>query len=104
ELREASPQDARAVERERLATLTAALKAQHEGYEEASSAWSAESKAKKRDLFRAREETWLSVSLLLARFGEVTRLQGIEKVTFARRRCEWAVLLEEARDNYRLDV
>ncbi len=103
ELQNASPQDARAAERERLATLTAQLLAQHDGYEEASKGWSPDAKAKKRDLFRGREETWLAVSLLLARFGEVERLQGIEKVPYAQRIAQLTEYLEEARDRYRAE-
>jgi len=101
ELQNASPQDARAAERERLAVLTAQLTEHHVGYEEAARGWSPEAKAKKRDLFRAREETWLSISLLLARFGEVDRLGGIEKVPFHQRVAQLTEYLEEARDKYR---
>jgi hypothetical protein len=103
ELQNASPQDARAAERERLTQLNAQLLAQHEGYEEAARGWSPEAKAKKRELFRAREETWLAVSLLLARFGEVERLQGIEKVPFGQRIAQLAEYLEEARERYRAE-
>ena len=103
ELQNASPQDARAAERERLGTLNAQLLEQHDGYEEAALGWSPEAKAKKRDLFRAREETWLAISLLLARFGEVERLQGIEKVPYGQRITKLADYLEEARDRYRAE-
>lgn len=103
ELANASPQDARAAERERLATLTEKLTEQHRGYEEAADAWGPEAKAKKRDLFRAREETWLEISLLLARFGEVERLQGIEKVPYAARITQLTDWLEEARQKYRAE-
>lgn len=103
ELQNASPQDARAAERERLGTLNAQLLEQHDGYEEAARGWSPEAKAKKRDLFRAREETWLAISLLLARFGEVERLQGIEKVPYGQRITQLADYLEEARDRYRAE-
>jgi hypothetical protein len=103
ELQNASPQDARASERERLTTLTAQLRAQHDGYEEAAGAWTSDSKAKKRDLFRGREETWLAISLLLARFGEVERLRGIEKVPFAQRIAQLTEYLEEAREKYRAE-
>jgi hypothetical protein len=102
ELRQSNPGDARAAEREKLAALTKQLKDQHDGYEEASKGWSGEAKAKKRDLFRAREETWLAVSLLLARFGEVERLQGIEKVPFAQRIAQLTDYLDSAADNYRV--
>ncbi len=101
ELQNASPQDARASERERLAVLTVQLREQHDGYEEASGGWSPESKARKRELFRQREETWLAISLLLARFGEVERIQGIEKLPFAQRIAQLSEYLEEAREKYR---
>jgi hypothetical protein len=103
ELQNASPQDARAAERERLSALTAKLIEQNEAYEEASRGWSTDAKAKKRDLIRAREETWLAISLLLARFGEVERLQGIEKVPFAQRIAQLSEYLEEAREKYRAE-
>jgi hypothetical protein len=101
ELQNASPQDARASERERLAVLTVQLREQHDGYEEASGSWSPEAKVRKRELFRQREETWLAISLLLARFGEVERIQGIEKVPFAQRIAQLSEYLEEAREKYR---
>jgi hypothetical protein len=101
ELKTASPQDARAAEREKLAALNATLKEHHEAYEAAANGWTSEAKAKKRDHFRAREETWLEISVLLARFGEVDRLQGIEKVPFAQRIAELTAYLEEAREKYR---
>jgi hypothetical protein len=101
ELQNASPQDARAAERERLQVLTAQLLEQHRGYEEASKSWAPDAKTKKRDLFRGREESWLAISLLLARFGEVDRLQGIEKVPFAQRISQLTDYLEEAREKYR---
>jgi hypothetical protein len=101
ELKSASPQDARAAEREKLAALNAALKEHHDAYEAAANGWTSEAKAKKRDHFRAREETWLEISVLLARFGEVDRLQGIEKVPFAQRIAQLTAYLEEARERYR---
>ena len=103
ELQNAAPQDARAAERERLAGLMVTLREQHDGYEEASRGWSPEAKGKKRELFRLREENWLAVSLLLARFGEVERLQGIEKLPFAQRIAQLTEYLEEARQKYRAD-
>ncbi len=101
ELQNASPQDARAAERDRLAALTATLREQHDAHEEASRGWSPEAKAKKRELIRLREETWLAISLLLARFGEVDRITGIERVPFAQRIAQLTEYLEEARQKYR---
>jgi hypothetical protein len=100
ELRALSPQDARASEREKLAGLHGRLKEHHDAYELAANGWSAEAKAKKRDHFLAREETWLEISVLLARFGEVDRLRGIEKVPFATRISQLYAYLEEARNRY----
>jgi hypothetical protein len=101
ELKTTSLGDARAVEREKLAALNGQLKEHHTAYEAASKGWTPEDKANKRDHFRAREETWLEISVLLARFGEVERLAGIEKIPFAQRIAQLADYLEEARDKYR---
>ncbi len=104
ELTAASPQDARAVERERLNSLLLQLRKQHERYETAALAWSAEAKADKREWFRAREETWLAIRVLLARFGEVERLGDIERVPFSQRVVLLEGYIEEARDKYRLET
>jgi hypothetical protein len=101
ELKASSPTDARAAERERLAQLAIDLKKHHEGYEKASSGWGSDAKAKKREHFLGREEAWLEISVLLARFGEVDRLQGIEKVPFEKRITQLSDYLEEAADKYR---
>ena len=101
ELQSSSPQDARAAEREKLASLNGQLEQHHAAYEEAANGWGPDAKTKKRDHFRAREETWLEISVLLARFGEVDRLQGIEKVPYAQRIAQLSEYLEEARDKYR---
>jgi hypothetical protein len=101
ELKSSSPTDARAAERERLAQLATELKKHHEGYEKAANGWGADSKKQKREHFLGREEAWLEISVLLARFGEVDRLQGIEKVPFAQRIAQLSDYLEEAADKYR---
>jgi hypothetical protein len=101
ELQAASPQDARAAEREKLASLKALLEQHHRGYEQAADGWGPDTKAKKREHFRAREETWLEIRVLLGRFGEIDRLRGIEKVPFAQRITQLVDYLEEARDKYR---
>lgn len=101
ELEEASPRDARAAEREKLATLTATLKVHHQAFEKAKDGWSPEDKAEKRARMIAREEAWLAITLLLARFGEVDTLKGIEKVPFAQRITQIEAWLEDAADRYR---
>ena len=101
ELKASSPTDARAAERERLAQLAKDLQAHHEGYEKAANGWGADAKKQKREHFLGREEAWLEISVLLARFGEVERLQGIEKVPFAQRIAQLGDYLEEAADKLR---
>ncbi len=101
ELEEASPRDARAAEREKLAMLTATLKVHHEAFEKAKDGWSPEDKAEKRARMIAREEAWLAIALVLARFGEVDTLKGIEKVPFAQRITQLEGWLEDAADRYR---
>lgn len=101
ELKASSPTDARAAERERLAHLAKELRRHHEGYEKAADGWGADAKKLKREHFLGREEAWLEISVLLARFGEVDRLQGIEKVPFAQRIAQLSDYLEEAADKYR---
>ena len=101
ELKSSSPTDARAAERERLAQLAKDLKQHHDGYEKASDGWGSDAKKQKREHFLGREEAWLEISVLLARFGEVDRLQGIEKVPFAQRIAQLSDYLEEAADKYR---
>jgi hypothetical protein len=101
ELEEASPRDARAAEREKLTMLTATLKVHHEAFEKAKDGWSPEDKAEKRARMIAREEAWLAIALVLARFGEVDTLKGIEKVPFAQRITQLEGWLEDAADRYR---
>jgi hypothetical protein len=101
ELKASSPSDARAAERERLAHLAKELKKHHDGYEKAADGWGADAKKQKREHFLGREEAWLEISVLLARFGEVDRLQGIEKVPFAQRIAQLSDYLDEAADKYR---
>jgi hypothetical protein len=100
EIQSSSPSDARAAEREKLAALADQLKTAHDAYEAAANAWGPDAKSQKRDHFRAREEKWLEISVLLARFGEVERLAGIEKVPFAARITQLSDYLEEARTKY----
>lgn len=103
ELQTASPQDARAAEREKLTALTKTLREQHDAYEAAANGWAPDAKAKKRDHFRAREEAWLAISVMLARFGEVDRLRGIEKVPFTQRITQLEGYLDEAAEKYRAE-
>jgi hypothetical protein len=75
----------RAPERERLATLVKRLRHQHDEYENLSKSWSNESKSRKKSVREARAATLSEVNVVLARLGEVERLQAIEKLPFDRK-------------------
>jgi hypothetical protein len=63
--------------------LVATLEAQHQAYEHASLAWSAESLAAKKRLRRARAQAYVQVELALARLGEADLLVRLEPLPFA---------------------
>jgi len=94
------PDAARSIERERLASLTRDLKAQHAEYEKAAAAWSPEASTKKRHLRQARDETLLRIKVLLARLGEVARLAVIERVPFQKKIESVEAFLEDATEKH----
>jgi hypothetical protein len=68
--------------REEIAQLTARLRSEHEEYESASQSWSPEAEEKKRELRKARAETFVEIGAALECLGEVERLQEIERLPF----------------------
>jgi hypothetical protein len=94
------PDATRARERETIAELTARLRREHGEYEVASQGWTREAGEKKRELRKARAKTLLDIQVLLARLGEVERLQHIERLPFERKVSFLEAFLEEARDKY----
>jgi hypothetical protein len=79
---EAPPDETRSRERAQLAQLTETLSQLTQEYERASTDWSKQATADKRRLRQEREEVLLSVTLLLARLGEVDRVRALETLPF----------------------
>jgi hypothetical protein len=95
-----APDATRAGERERLAELTARLRKEHDGHEQAAESWSADAADRKKELRKARAQTLLDIQVLLARLGEVERLAEIERLPFGKKVERLEAFLEEARDIY----
>ncbi len=91
ELQGAIKDESRSVEKDRLAQVTADLKKAHLAFEDAERA---ESSSKKRDARKARDAAVLEIKVLLARLGEVERLQKIEKLPFAQKLAELDAYLQ----------
>jgi len=68
-----------------LGALVEALETQHAGFEEASRGWSERDQQAKRRLRRERETTFLQITIVLARLGEVDLALALERCSFARR-------------------
>jgi hypothetical protein len=68
--------------REEISQLTARLRSAHEEYESASQSWSPEAEEKKRELRKARADTWVEIEAALTCLGEVERLREIERLPF----------------------
>jgi hypothetical protein len=74
-----------AVERRELATLLATLKQQNADFDRASSGWTDEAKAAKRDLRKQRDQTFNQIKVALARLGDRDQLPQLEKLPFNER-------------------
>jgi hypothetical protein len=72
-------------ERQLLEALAPQLRKIHNEYEKASEGWSDDALARKRHLRQSRTEIFVRVQVLMARLGEVERVQAMEKVSFERR-------------------
>ena len=72
-------------ERQLLEALAPQLRKIHTEYEKASEGWSDDALARKRHLRQSRTEIFVRVQVLMARLGEVERVQAMEKVSFERR-------------------
>ncbi len=100
QMRARVPDAAHSPERARLAELTARLRRENDEYEAAAQSWSAEASEKKKELRSVRTRTLLEIQVLLARLGEVGRLEEIDRLPFDRKLTELESFLEEARDKY----
>jgi len=94
------PDATRAQERDTIAELTARLRREHYEYELAAQSWTREAADRKRELRRARARTLLDIQVVLARLGEVRRLEDIDRLPFERKVAYLESFLEEARDKY----
>jgi len=71
-----------AAEHRELRALVAALRTEHEGFERAASGWSDDDRARKRELRKQRDQTFLQVKVSLARLGERDRIARLERLPF----------------------
>jgi hypothetical protein len=94
------PDATRARERERVAELTARLRREHDEHERAAESWSRDAAERKKELRKAREQTLLDIQVLLARLGEVDRLEALDRMPFGSKVAHLESFLEEARDRY----
>ena len=68
--------------REEIARLTARLRSEHDEYECSSLSWSPEAGEKKKELRKARADTWVEIGAALTWLGEVERFREIERLPF----------------------
>ena len=90
----------RSGEHDKLTLLATELRTQHSAFEDASAAWMGDAAARRKQLRQARHATLLQIKVLLARLGEVDRLQAIERLPFEQKITELESYLESARDKY----
>ncbi len=90
----------RSGEHDKLTLLAGELKTQHAAFEDASAAWMGDAAARRKQMRQARHATLLQIKVLLARLGEVDRLQAIERLPFEQKITELEAYLESARDKY----
>ena len=65
-----------------LAELVKSLSAQNEDFSRAASAWSDDARARKRELRKQREQTFLRIKVSLARLGARDQLSTLERLPF----------------------
>jgi len=98
EVAQAPPDAARSSEQAKLAELIATLRQQHEAFQDAAD--SGGSGLEKRRLRRERADTLLRISVLLARLGEVERLDRVERMSFDRKLAELDLAVSELRSKF----
>jgi hypothetical protein len=91
EMQGAAKDEARSFEKDQLYKLTGELRKAQAAFEQAERD---DSSSKKREARKARENAVLEIKVLLARLGEVERLQKIEKLPFAQKVIELEATLE----------
>ena len=81
--------------REEIARLTARLRSEHDEYESASQSWSPEAGEKKKELRKARADTWVEIGAALTWLGEVDLYREIERLPFEQKLGQLDAFLEE---------
>jgi hypothetical protein len=87
----------RAAERIELGAALAGLTQAHEEHERLARAWSSDAAAGRVRARKDRNDALLQINVLLARMGEVDRLQALEKVSFAQKIRDLNAFLDEAK-------
>ncbi len=103
ELADVVPDATRRAERDRLGALVRSLRTLHGEFEGIAEDWSPQAITRKKELRRARDDTLLRAKVLLARLGEVDRLEAIERLPYAGKLAELERFLEEATEQYAAD-
>lgn len=98
EMQSVAPDANRTAERAKLTTLINDLRQQQDGYERASTGWTEDATEEKKRLRQARQDTLLSINVVLAQLGEVDLIHEIEKLPFERRIDRLAAYLAEGPD------
>ncbi|APR77199.1 Translation initiation factor 2 [Minicystis rosea] len=97
EIAQIDPGQDRAAERAEMATLLATLKHAHDEHEKLARAWTSDAATGRVRARKERNDTWLLITVLLARMGEVDRLRALEKVPFAQKIRDLEAFLDEAK-------
>ncbi|CAN5782177.1 hypothetical protein BH09MYX1_BH09MYX1_19330 [soil metagenome] len=95
DVQSAVPDEGRSAEHKRLEELAKALDEQHGAFERAERD---DDGARKRDMRKAREVTFLEIKVLMARLGEIERLGRIDKLPFGQKVAELTKYLDEAKN------
>jgi hypothetical protein len=86
-------------ERDVLARMVEKLREQNDSYERARKGWSPEDRGAKRRLRRARMETLKEIYVVLARMGEVQRIEQLERLPVSRQLEQLERFLESGGSN-----
>jgi Helix-hairpin-helix domain len=100
QVKAAAPDAARTRERERIGQLTARLRLEHDAFELAGQSWTREAEEQRKAARKARGQTLLDIRVVLARLGEVERLDELERLPFERKVTHLESFLDEARKKY----
>ncbi len=89
--------DAFAAEQKALRSLVNQLKQEHVEYERVEKSWSEADKEAKKRLRKDRQATFQRINVVLARIGEIERMNQLERASFAQKISGLEAFLEEAK-------